>query len=144
MAIQHAAPAVRWFDELAIADVPTVGGKNASLGELLRELKSAGVRVPNGFATTAQAYREFVDANGIEPEMREHIEKILDLQRAVQLINLAIYESLERAAEYIGAYVVEKFGGRAVCIFQPDETSNLRLAASFGVSKKYRTHFKES
>ncbi|MBA4163295.1 MAG: phosphoenolpyruvate synthase [Erythrobacter sp.] len=75
MAIQHAAPAVRWFDELAIADVPTVGGKNASLGELLRELKSAGVRVPNGFATTAQAYREFVDANGIEPEMREHIER---------------------------------------------------------------------
>ncbi|MBA3055669.1 MAG: phosphoenolpyruvate synthase [Sphingomonadales bacterium] len=75
MAIQHAASAVLWFDELAIADVPTVGGKNASLGELLRELKSAGVRVPNGFATTAQAYREFVDANGIEPEMREHIER---------------------------------------------------------------------
>lgn len=75
MAIQHAASAVLWFDELAIADVPTVGGKNASLGELLRELKSAGVRVPNGFATTAQAYREFVDANGIQPEMREHIER---------------------------------------------------------------------
>ena len=44
---------IRWFEELRIEDVPLVGGKNASLGEMYRELTSQGVRVPNGFAITA-------------------------------------------------------------------------------------------
>jgi pyruvate,water dikinase len=51
---------VRWFDELGLGDVARVGGKNASLGELRQALAPAGVRVPNGFATTATAYRAFV------------------------------------------------------------------------------------
>ncbi len=50
--------AVRWFRTLRLRDVPLVGGKNASLGELYSELGSAGVRVPNGFALTARAYRD--------------------------------------------------------------------------------------
>ncbi|HHC08590.1 MAG TPA: phosphoenolpyruvate synthase [Actinobacteria bacterium] len=49
---------VRWFEELGLDDVGLVGGKNASLGELYRNLAGAGVRVPNGFAVTAEAYRE--------------------------------------------------------------------------------------
>lgn len=49
-----------WLQDLGIADVAAVGGKNASLGELLRALGAAGVRVPRGFATTAQAYRNFL------------------------------------------------------------------------------------
>ena len=44
---------VKWFDELGMKDVPLVGGKNASLGELIRNLSSKGVNVPNGFAITA-------------------------------------------------------------------------------------------
>ena len=48
---------IRWFRELSMADVPLVGGKNASLGEMYRELSSQGVRLPNGFATTADAFR---------------------------------------------------------------------------------------
>ncbi|WP_046469802.1 phosphoenolpyruvate synthase [Allosalinactinospora lopnorensis] len=51
------------LDELGIGDVKTAGGKNASLGELLRELAAVGVSVPEGFATTAEAYWEFLDAN---------------------------------------------------------------------------------
>ncbi len=51
---------VKWFDELGIEDVPLVGGKNASLGEMYRELASKGVKVPNGFAVTAEAYRLFL------------------------------------------------------------------------------------
>ena len=54
------APLVRWFSEIGIADIPDVGGKNASLGEMYCELGSRGVRVPNGFATTAAAYWEFL------------------------------------------------------------------------------------
>ncbi len=51
---------IAWFDALGSGDVARVGGKNASLGEMVRALKSEGVRVPDGFATTAAAYREFV------------------------------------------------------------------------------------
>ena len=48
---------IAWFSELGLADLDQVGGKNSSLGEMIRGLASAGVRVPNGFATTADAYR---------------------------------------------------------------------------------------
>ena len=58
---------VVWFAEVGVADVPRVGGKNASLGELITALSSEGVRVPDdGFAATADAYRSFVAHNGLE------------------------------------------------------------------------------
>ncbi len=52
---------IRWFNELTIDDVPLVGGKNASLGEMYRELTPQGIRIPNGFAVTAEAYRYVLD-----------------------------------------------------------------------------------
>lgn len=64
---------VLWFEDVGMGDVPAVGGKNASLGELTRSLASSGVRVPEGFATTAAAYRAFVDANGLEAQIRSSI-----------------------------------------------------------------------
>jgi len=65
---------VMWIEDTGIADIASVGGKNASLGELSRALKSAGVKVPEGFATTASAYRAFLAANNLEPRIRKHIE----------------------------------------------------------------------
>jgi pyruvate,water dikinase len=62
---------IRWFDEISLADVPSVGGKNASLGELRRELGSLGIRVPAGFAVTADAYRRAVDDAGLRPRIAE-------------------------------------------------------------------------
>ncbi len=56
---------VVWFDELRLADVSSVGGKNASLGEMISQLSHAGVRVPAGFATTANAYRDFLAQHGL-------------------------------------------------------------------------------
>jgi pyruvate,water dikinase len=56
---------IRWFDDIGIDDIPTVGGKNALLGELRRGLTREGVCVPNGFAVTADAYREFLRRNGL-------------------------------------------------------------------------------
>ena len=50
---------VRWFSEIGLSDVGLVGGKNASLGEMIRELQPLGIRVPDGFAVTAEAYREY-------------------------------------------------------------------------------------
>jgi len=53
---------IRWFNELGIEDVPLVGGKNASLGEMYRELTPQGVQIPNGFSVTAEAYCYMLDA----------------------------------------------------------------------------------
>ena len=64
---------IAWFETLNVGDVPIVGGKNASLGEMVRTLEEKGVRVPGGFATTAAAFREYVAANQIEPELRASI-----------------------------------------------------------------------
>jgi len=65
---------IKFFNELTIKDVPVVGGKNASLGEMYQKLAAAGVRVPNGFATTSDAYDDFMDKAGLKAE----IHKILD------------------------------------------------------------------
>jgi pyruvate, water dikinase len=61
---------VRWFSELGVGDVAEVGGKNASLGELYRELTPLGVNVPNGFAVTASAYRDTLTAGGAWERLR--------------------------------------------------------------------------
>jgi pyruvate,water dikinase len=65
------SPHVRWFHEIGIDDVPLVGGKNASLGEMYRALGKKGVRVPNGFAVTAAAYRYFLRQSGLDRRIRE-------------------------------------------------------------------------
>jgi pyruvate,water dikinase len=51
---------ILWFEEVGIEDIPLVGGKNASLGEMIQQLKPKGVNVPTGFAITAYAYRYFI------------------------------------------------------------------------------------
>ena len=56
---------VLWFDELQLADIPQVGGKNASLGEMRRELIPKGVNIPDGYAITADAYRYLLESAGI-------------------------------------------------------------------------------
>jgi pyruvate,water dikinase len=65
---------IRWFDELGLEDVPLVGGKNASLGEMYRELTAQGVQVPNGFATTAQAFRDALTAAGVWDELHRLLD----------------------------------------------------------------------
>ena len=61
---------ILWFRELGIKDVPLVGGKNASLGEMYRTLTSHGVRVPNGFALTAAAYQNFITSTGVKRKIK--------------------------------------------------------------------------
>ena len=61
---------IKWFADITIDDVPLVGGKNASLGEMYRELTSKGVKVPNGFAVTAEAYRYFLREVGLDAKIR--------------------------------------------------------------------------
>ncbi len=70
------AAAVQWilrFDQPESGDVSRVGGKNAGLAQLTQGLAAAGIRVPPGFATTAAAYRSYIEANGLAPQMRRHL-----------------------------------------------------------------------
>jgi pyruvate,water dikinase len=64
---------VAWLKDLRMSDLPQVGGKNASLGEMIAALASAGIRVPGGFATTADAYREFLRAGGLDQRIATRI-----------------------------------------------------------------------
>ena len=60
----------KWFEELTINDVSSVGGKNASLGEMIRNLSSKGVNVPSGFAVTAYAYKYTMEKAGIDKKIK--------------------------------------------------------------------------
>ena len=64
---------VAWLKDLRLTDLPQVGGKNASLGEMIGALAAAGIRVPGGFATSADAYREFLRAGGLEQRIAKRI-----------------------------------------------------------------------
>lgn len=76
---------ILWFDQLGIEDVPLVGGKNASLGEMYRNLTPKGVRIPNGFAVTAYAYRYLLEKAGV----KQHIREILADLDTTDMTNLA-------------------------------------------------------
>ncbi len=76
---------ILWFDEVGIADITLVGGKNASLGEMIQQLMPKGIKVPIGFATTAYAYRYFIQSAGLEAKLRKlfadlDVENIKNLQ----------------------------------------------------------------
>lgn len=65
---------IKWFEEISVKDLPIVGGKNASLGEMLSNLKSKNINVPNGFATTANSFWKFIEFNNL----KEKIKTIID------------------------------------------------------------------
>ena len=103
---------VRWFAEVGIDDVALVGGKNASLGEMLRELSSAGVPVPDGFAITADAFRHFVQMNQLEAPIAAALARqsgsdvsSLDARSdAARALIMAGHMPQELAAEIVDCY----------------------------------------
>lgn len=76
MAADKSKNFVLWFSEIGIQDVPMVGGKNASLGEMYRKLHDKGINIPNGFAITAYAYRYFLKYAGIEDEIKKVLKDL--------------------------------------------------------------------
>jgi pyruvate,water dikinase len=92
---------ILWFRETGIKDVPLVGGKNASLGEMIRELTSEGINVPDGFSITTEAFRRFVATNHFEKRMVE-ILKDLDTRdpRNVAMKGKAIRELFMRETHF--------------------------------------------
>lgn len=65
---------VRWFEDLGRDDVPLVGGKNASLGEMIRTMADQGINVPGGFASTAEAYYDFLESRGLTDKIRSELD----------------------------------------------------------------------
>ncbi len=88
---------VRWLEAVSSEDTTSVGGKNASLGEMIQGLKKAGVRVPDGFATTAEAYRAFLSTNGLDERIRELLEEWTSDRRSLQEVGEAIRELFAQA-----------------------------------------------
>jgi pyruvate,water dikinase len=89
---------VVWFEELGANDVQRVGGKNASLGEMIQTLKEDGVRVPDGFATTADAYRKFLEANSLTERIQAHLDQLQeDGNQSLEKIGRAIRTLFRRA-----------------------------------------------
>ncbi len=90
-------PYVIPFQSLGIADIPEVGGKNASLGEMISNLSSSGVLVPGGFATTAQAYRDFLAHGGLDKRIEERLSTL----------NVDDVSALAEAGRTIRSWIVE-------------------------------------
>src|ERR1700682_5015226 len=105
---------VRWFAEVGLDDVGLVGGKNASLGEMIRELSPLGILVPDGFAITAEAYRHFITTAGIGDQIRVLLDGVsgddvnLLVERSAKIRELITGAELPReiADEACAAYDV--------------------------------------
>lgn len=111
---------ILWFEEVGIDDIPLVGGKNASLGEMIQQLGSKGVNVPTGFATTAFAYRYFIEKAGLESQLRElfadlDLDDVLDLrargkQARSMVMNTPFPPELEAAISSAYLRLCDRYG----------------------------------
>ena len=89
---------VLWFEDVGMSDVSLVGGKNASLGEMIQQLTPKGINVPGGFATTAYAYRYFIEQAGIESQLRQLFAD-LDVEDLSNLRKRSHAEGLSRGKQ---------------------------------------------
>lgn len=115
---------VLWFQELGKHDIDRVGGKNASLGEMISNLASAGVSVPGGFATTAQAYREFLEQSGLNQRIADvlatlNVDDVTALADAGQkirqwIVDTPLLPSIEQGVRE--AYATLTGGNEAVAV----------------------------
>lgn len=132
---------IRFFDELGIDDVPLVGGKNASLGEMYRKLSPAGVRIPNGFAITAEAYRYMLDSANAWPALHDALdtldpEDVSDLARRGKRAREIVYGAGlpdDLAKEIIAAYrkLQEEYGEDVGLAVRSSATAEDLPTASF-------------
>jgi pyruvate, water dikinase len=83
-------PLVLWLSDLSRKDGDKVGGKNASLGEMISNLREAGICVPGGFATTATAYWQFIDANELREKISNQLSKLEDDRSNLDAVGKAI------------------------------------------------------
>jgi len=132
---------VQFFSEFGIEDVASVGGKNASLGEMYQKLSDQGVRVPNGFATTAQAYRYMLEESGAVAQLHEALDGLVpsdvkDLARRAKRAREIVYGApipQDFAAEILDAYhlLQEEYGDDVILAVRSSATAEDLPTASF-------------
>jgi pyruvate,water dikinase len=132
---------VRFFDEFGIEDVPSVGGKNASLGEMYQKLSGQGVRVPNGFAITADAYRYMLKESGAVAALHEVLDDLVaddvaDLARRAKRAREIVYGSKmpdDLVAQIRGAYrrLQDQYGDDVSLAVRSSATAEDLPTASF-------------
>ncbi|MBR9699493.1 phosphoenolpyruvate synthase [Candidatus Woesearchaeota archaeon] len=132
---------ILWFDQLGIEDVPLVGGKNASLGEMYRNLSPKGVKIPNGFAVTAYAYRYLLEKTGTRDKIKD-ILKDLDTsnmdnlaahgQKVRELIrNLEFPPELKDVIVEAYGNMCKEYGNNTDCAVRSSATAEDLPDASF-------------
>ena len=104
-------PHVIWFDDLRRGDVPLVGGKNASLGEMVQTLTAKGISVPPGFATSAAAFRGFIASNGLEAPIADWLQRLEDGRMTLPEAGAAIRKAIIAGhwPEDLAAAIVENY-----------------------------------
>src|ERR1700719_2598783 len=132
---------VRFFEEFGIDDVPLVGGKNASLGEMFQKLSGQGVRVPHGFAITAAAYRHMLDEAGAWDRLHAELDDIdpadvAALARKAKRAREIVYGAGlpdDLAAEILGAYgtLQQEYGEEVSLAVRSSATAEDLPTASF-------------
>ncbi|GFK92403.1 Phosphoenolpyruvate synthase [Fundidesulfovibrio magnetotacticus] len=139
---------ILWFEDISIDDVPLVGGKNASLGEMVRELAPKGVRVPGGFAVTARAYRLLLEHNRAEERIKDvlrdldtrDMENLAQRGRKVRAIirSLAFPPELRAAVEEAYAVLEQRHGtGCDVAVRSSATAEDLPDASFAGQQETY-------
>jgi len=132
---------ILWLDELGMADLDKVGGKNSSLGEMIGNLSQLGVNVPGGFATTADAFREFLEQSGLDARIQAELEP-LDPEdtRALAatgsrirewIMNTPLQAGLEDAIRKAYATMQERYGENLAVAVRSSATAEDLPDASF-------------
>ena len=133
---------ILWFEEVGIADIPYVGGKNASLGEMIQQLLPKGVSVPTGFATTAYAFRYFIEKAGLKEQLRSlfsdlDVENMPNLRERGQqarglILNTPFPKDLEEAIALAYLRLCERYGvnGELCDRFEGEEREACRRYSS--------------
>jgi len=132
---------ILWFDHVGIDDVGKVGGKNASLGEMISGLAAAGVQVPNGFATTADAYRKFLSHKGLDNQINDLLNG-LDVNDVVALasagskirqwiVDTPFPSDLEKEIRHAYSAMEKKYGDELSVAVRSSATAEDLPTASF-------------
>ncbi|MGM0428524.1 MAG: phosphoenolpyruvate synthase, partial [Thermodesulfobacteriota bacterium] len=116
-------PYVVWFEDLSSEDVSKVGGKNASLGEMIGTLKEEGIRVPDGFATTAEAYQEFLEQAGIKDAIQQSLTEYRKDEKPLEqagktirgrFLNVSFPEEIEEAIKAAYRQLCDRYDTKEV------------------------------
>ena len=132
---------IHWFNEVGIEDVPIVGGKNASLGEIYRELTPKGVKIPNGFAISADAYWHLLNSSGIKNKLEELMQdldksNVMDLSERGKLareliLSAGIPEDLWEEIKLAYDKLAEQYGSSPDVAVRSSATAEDLPTASF-------------